>query len=422
MRRRILAWGFSWLLSVAMGPAAGEVLTPASQAAIESLREGARRSDSDALRVVRDSVVLAEERKNEGPEQGFETMSVTKSLVALGIGHLLTEGKITSLDQPVADFFPEWKQGRKALITLRMLLDHTSGLQNVADTSVEIYPAPDGWQLALAAEISNPPGQQFAYNNKAMNLLAAVFEKAAGERMDRYIQRTLLTPMGIEGRTWNDHGFDRAGHPYAMAGWNATADAMVKVGQLVLDEGRWQGRVLVDAGFIREMVAQSPPDVPEYGLLWWRRTESVFLSIDPEAVEVQSAAGMHPDIVDALRGLAGRRFHTEPDLRSALDAETPGGRQALIEAVKSTDGTVDDLVNIQHGPVVAWEASGYRGQYIVVVPRARLIAVRQIGDRDVDQEADWPYGYEDFTSRVIALARTFESDLAIRSRALNESD
>src|SRR3546814_19063982 len=68
--------------------------------------------------------------------------------------------------QPVADFYPEWKQGQKQQITLRMLLNHSSGLQNARRADVEIYPAPDAIQLALAAELSSKPGTAASYNNK----------------------------------------------------------------------------------------------------------------------------------------------------------------------------------------------------------------------------------------------------------------
>ena len=84
-------------------------------------------------------------------------MSATKSIVSLAIGRLIDSGKITSLDQPVSDFYPEWKQGRKKLITVRHLLNHTSGIQNPPITT-EIYASPDFVQLALAAELCRRAG------------------------------------------------------------------------------------------------------------------------------------------------------------------------------------------------------------------------------------------------------------------------
>ena len=96
-------------------------------------------------------------------------MSATKSVVALAIVLLLDEGKLASLDEPVSNIFAEWKQGRKRDITVRMLLDHTSGLQNVANAGEELEAAPDLVKLALAAELSSDPGTTFSYNTKATN-------------------------------------------------------------------------------------------------------------------------------------------------------------------------------------------------------------------------------------------------------------
>ncbi len=310
--------------------------TPAQEAALRMIAARAQATESDTVLVLHNGQPLLDHHRAGVTPEAIEMMSCTKSLVALGIGRLLTQGKLRSLDQPVADFYPEWKQGRKAAITLRMLLNHTSGLQNVPNTSVEIYPAPDGLQLALAAELSDTPGARFSYNNKAMNLLAGVIERAANERMDLYLQREVLGPLGVRGPSWNEQGgYDQAGHPYAMAGWIATAAGAARVGQLVLDEGRVGTVQLIAPGFMHEMVAQSQPFFARYGLLWWRHT----------------------------------------------------------------------------APIEAYEAQGYLGQYIVVVPSARLVAVRQIAGRDDWPESKpWPYGYDDFVARVLELARTLRGD------------
>ncbi|MCD9027410.1 beta-lactamase family protein [Luteimonas sp. BDR2-5] len=383
-----------------------------TQAALQVLREGARASDSDTLRIVHDGVVLLDQRRPDTPADGLETMSVTKSLVALAIGRLLTQGRIDTIDQPVADFYPEWRQGRKAGITVRMLLDHTSGLQNVPDTRVEIYPAPDGLQLALAAELSDAPGERFSYNNKAMNLLAGVVERASGKRMDRYIADELLAPMGVGGRVWNADGFDRAGNPYAMAGWNATADAMARVGQLVLDGGRWQGAPLVDGGFVCEMLAPGERE-PHYGLLWWRKSETMDLFVDAAALDRFREAGVDAGVLDGMQALVGRTFADSQALRAGVAEAVDGGIGALAEAAAARSQDVEALFGVGGGPVVAYEANGWRGQYIVVVPQARLVAVRQVGGRDVADDAPWPYGYPDFTQQVVALAKTLAPDLAV---------
>ena len=99
-------------------------------AALEKLRKRAEEARSDAVVILKDGQLVAD--WDFGQKRGvIETMSATKSIVSLAIGRLIDSGKIKSLDQPISDFYPEWKQGRKKLITVRHLLNHTSGLQNL---------------------------------------------------------------------------------------------------------------------------------------------------------------------------------------------------------------------------------------------------------------------------------------------------
>src|SRR6266567_3671160 len=134
--------------------------------AVRAIQAATRAADSDTTLVTCAGHALLHYQRPESIEKRFGMASCTKSLVAVGVGRVLTQGKISSLDQPVSDFYPEWKQGQKASVTLRMLMNHTSGLQNVPRPAVEIDPAPDVIKLALAAELSDAPGQRFLYNNK----------------------------------------------------------------------------------------------------------------------------------------------------------------------------------------------------------------------------------------------------------------
>lgn len=121
-------------------------------------------------------------------------------MTALAIGKLLDAEKIKSLDQPISDFYPEWLQGNKKLMTIRMLLNPTSGIQNIPNASIEIEqksPPVNAVKLALAPEFPDKPGTNFSYNNKAVALLGGIIEKASGKRMDVYIAEAFYKPMNI---------------------------------------------------------------------------------------------------------------------------------------------------------------------------------------------------------------------------------
>jgi CubicO group peptidase (beta-lactamase class C family) len=250
---------------------------------LETLVAEARGANSDALVVLRNGTLVGEWYfdKARGP---IQTMSATKSVVSMAIGQLLDAGRIESLDQPVADFYPEWRQGRKRLVTIRHLLNHTSGLQNVPNAGEEIYPAPDAVQLALAAELSHDPGTHFSYNNKAVNLLGGVVERASGTPLDVYVQDALLMPLCLEGTNWYK---DEAGVPHAMAGLEIDALGLATLGQLMLEGGVWKETRLLSEAWVDLSTRPSQGFAPNAGLLWWLHTDSVA----PGTVRAYSADG-----------------------------------------------------------------------------------------------------------------------------------
>ena len=184
-----------------------------SSSVVDDIAAKAEASHSDAVLIQRGSETVYE-LSPTASETPVALMSATKSVVALAFGLLIEDGLLRSIDQPVSDVYPEWAQGRKRDITIRMLLDHTSGVQNVANAGVELEGAPDLVQLALAAEVSSDPGTAFSYNNKATNLLTGIVGVRAGEPIDTYLARRIFAPLGIAQFTWMR---DAAGTPMGMA-------------------------------------------------------------------------------------------------------------------------------------------------------------------------------------------------------------
>ena len=203
------------------------------KAALAPLIARAQATHSDAL-VVRQHDRVVGSWYSDNELTPILTMSCTKSVVNLAIGALIDDGQVAGLDQPVCDFYPEWRQGNKRRITIRHLLNHTSGLQNHPNAGIELEPSPDWIQLALAAELSDVPGTRFAYNNKAVNLLAGIVQRAARQRLDHYLRDRIFAPLDITAVDWV---YDQAGTPYAAGGLSLLASDLAKIGQLVLNRG-----------------------------------------------------------------------------------------------------------------------------------------------------------------------------------------
>lgn len=365
-------------------------------AALKHLVERGRQSHSSALLVWHDGRLVTEEYFGAAPHLE-PLMSSTKSVVALAVARLVDAGKLESFDQPVYDFYPEWKQGQKQKITIRQLLNHTSGLQNVPNTGVEIYPAPDAVKLALAAELSDAPGTRFSYNNKAVNLLAGIVAHAAGEPMDRYIADEILRPLGITDGQWREH--DHAGNPYAMSGLFLTGADMVKIGRLVLGEGTFEGKRIVSAASMRALLAPGSPLYPGCGLLWWRIARSHVRVVDEAALAEMKRRGVDPAFVAAMARLAGRPMHSPEELVATMRSALGDGWQKAFAAARATGAKVTS--DVWSPDFVGYNTDGYLGEYLVVLPAAKLVAVRLVDDSErYDPKTD---GFSDFIDAVRAL-------------------
>lgn len=392
-------------------PSIAAPLSPVHDGALKQLLDRGASTQSDAIVIWQDGHELGHYYAKGTAPGAIELMSVTKSVVALAIGPLLANGRIKSLDQPVADFYPEWRQGQKAKVTIRMIMNHTSGIQNVPRTDVEIYPAPDAIQLALAAELSSKPGDRPSYNNKAVNLLSGIIEKAAGKPMDVFLRDGLFHDMDIHPGRWEK---DKAGHPYAMAGLPLTAADLGKLGELVLSKGNWRGRQLIPATYIDALM--QPQSEDSMGLLWWIAPQYRHFITDPAAFAMLRKRGVPEATVAALeKGLQDARFDNDESMMAGIRRALGSNWQATFQADLISRGIGPyRLFKVTTGPTAAYFGNGDGGQYLVVVPSARIVAVRQInagGDSEKDGQ-----GFEDFLDCVLAVAQDSAASAANASR------
>jgi len=374
--------------------AARSALEPA---ALVALVEQGRSSHSDAL-VVFHRGRLAGEWYFDNPRRKIEARSVTKSIVNLIVGRLISTGVIKSIDTPVADYFPEWNQGLKKDITLRHLLDQTSGLQNVPRADQEISASPDVVKLALAAELSHPPGAKWSYNNKAVNLLAGVIERAAGKKMDVLFREDLCKAMGITDTGWDR---DAAGNPYCMAGLKIHAKDLAKFGVLVVNRGAWKGKRLIAERWFADSLKPATLRRGNYGLLWWLIYDRTTYIVDDAKLDELRAAGVAADFIERATLIKGK-YATDHEYIAALqrafgtDYMTPFRAALAPHSITLSSKEYEDLVGFR--------AEGRLGQYIVIYPEVELVAVRMIAWSEAYNPAT--DRFEDFPRLVRDLVRS----------------
>jgi len=205
--------------------------------------------------------------------------SITKSVTSLLFGIAVDRGWIADLDTPVFHFFPEYadlRAAEKDKITLRHLLTMSAGFAwnedlpyaNPQNSERLMTDAPDRCRYVLEQPIVRPPGRAYIYNGGLTALLAAILPKATGQPLDVLAQRELFSPLGIGEVEWIRY---LDGTPVAASGLRMRPRDLLKIGQIVLDGGCWQGKQVVSRAWIEESTAPhiNGEGLFFYGYQWW---------------------------------------------------------------------------------------------------------------------------------------------------------
>ena len=204
--------------------------------------------------------------------------SASKSVASLAVGIAIDQGLIRSVDEPILDFFPELADIRtpeRDRLLLRHALSMTLGLQWIeatpatgpANDETRMYLSGDACRYVLTRPIIALPGEQFFYSTGALALISAIVHKATGQPLDEFARAHLFAPLGISGEQWNRIGRDTD----AGGGLYLRPRDMARIGQLVLDGGRWNGSQIVSKGWIDASTSTlvKATDDQGYGYLWW---------------------------------------------------------------------------------------------------------------------------------------------------------
>lgn len=360
---------------------------------LDTLLKKARQNHSEAVIIYKDNKLVTEKYFGIGQANNkIESMSCTKSIVGLAVACLLTDKLIDSLDIPVSNYFPEWRQGQKQFITIRHLVNMTSGLQNNPNASIEIYPSPDFVQLALTAELSSKPGEIWAYNNKSLNLMAGVIKKITGKRMDIYIGERLFRPLGITDFSWS---LDSVGNPHVMSGCQIKPMDFVKIGLLLLNNGKFNNQVVIAGKHINQVTTPCK-QYQGYGMLWWIDYEKTISIIDDEIINELKNAGVSKDFIDMAIKMKGT-YNSNDEYYAKIQIVFGDNPWRYIN---ETLGPSLRLRKKEFSGKVTYRADGYLGNYIIVDPKNNIVAVRMISHQSFENEND---NFVDFGKQVLNL-------------------
>lgn len=200
----------------------------------------------------------------------WNVWSVTKSVVSLIAGIARDQGRL-DLNAPIGTYLPPGLgDAAHRAITVENLLTETSGLRvGVVNEGISgVVPVdPNSAVQALGLRFDSPPGTEFSYSQRNVDLLSYVVELAVGEPLQQFAQRELFSPLGIERGDYY-WARDRSGHTYGYAHLFIPPDDLAKLALLVSSNGRWDGRQVISADYLHR--AQQPGATHTcYGYLFW---------------------------------------------------------------------------------------------------------------------------------------------------------
>jgi CubicO group peptidase (beta-lactamase class C family) len=177
--------------------------------------------------------------------------SLSKTFTAMAIGIAAGDGYL-STDDLVADLLPDLVltpvPDHLRHLRVRHLLSMASGHREETLLRLAMM-GPDLVRNFLALAPEKAPGAVFAYNQGNTITLSAIISTLTGERLVDYLRPRLFEPLGIDEAEWllTSTGIDQG-----FSGLHVTTESVAKLGQLLLQDGRWEGAQVVPAGFVAE--------------------------------------------------------------------------------------------------------------------------------------------------------------------------
>ena len=193
------------------------------------------------------------------PDRPHLLYSLTKSFTSIAVGLAIADG-LLALESRVVDVLPDHvppdagEQARR--LTLHHLLSMTTG--HGVDSLEQAWDLEPGDLTAgfLRVPFTEPEGTRHVYDNATTYVLARMVERVTGRGLPELLDQALFHPMGIEDAQWDRVA---SGAAFGFHGLHLTTEAVAAVGQLLLDEGAWQGRQLVAADWVRRATGWHAP-------------------------------------------------------------------------------------------------------------------------------------------------------------------
>ena len=282
---------------------------------------------------------------------------------------------ILSLDEPVSNTITAWRVGGanpapqtdwKSQITARQLLSLSGGLAAEGDFAANLNQI-DTYAQALYVNSTFAPGQAAIYTPNTFQAFAAFFELKTGGTLAAngsvtggrdpldYLAQKIFIPLGINYSRWSR---DIRGKPNMAGGAYLTARDWLKFGQLFLQDGKWNGKQLLNASRLRECTTYNNPTLTEYGISFWLNrplagTYNAGVDSVPQSEVFATGARYAEDASTDIYMAAGafnQRLYMIPSLDIVVARFGDGGPWSDNEFLKRLLGTTSDMASVKAQP------------------------------------------------------------------------
>lgn len=239
-----------------------------------------RRNKIHSVLLIKNNRFIIEEYfKGHSINKPHDLRSATKSIRSILMGIVIDKGFIENIDDPISKYLKspipnKNLDERKDKITIKHLLTMSSGLDcNDFDKKSKgqedkIYRKKDWLQYALDLPMVNEPGAVSNYCSIGTVMIAEIISQVSGMKIDKFAEQYLFTPLGIKNVIWG-HTSRKKVIPSAKRLYMTSRD-MAKIGQLILNNGKWNGNQIISEKWIEESTTMKTKIAGNnYAYLWW---------------------------------------------------------------------------------------------------------------------------------------------------------
>ena len=280
--------------------------------------------DLHSIMVLQHGKVL--EEKMFVPDTAHILNSVSKTFTSTAVGFAISEG-LLSLDDKLVDLFPDQVPENASdtlrRVTVRHLLTMNSG--HGSDPTYAIRKQNIDWIRAFMEwPLKYEPGTCYCYNSLGTYVRSAAVQKVTGQKVVDYLDTRLWQPLGIEKPKWQE---SPAGINTGGWGLYLKTEDLARMGLCILDGGKFGGKQVIPADWVKEMSANQVPSSPA-GL----------------NLEQMRALGMDPDGSDWLQGYGYQMWRCR---HNAFRADGANGQYIIVlsekDAVIVTTAHIDNM-------------------------------------------------------------------------------